>query len=78
MRAVLTDVIVTVDRQSEQHAAQLRVVWEGGTVTEHSVPLSRTGSHTRCTDEDTIALVRQLAEQYPDKQIAAILAAKDA
>ena len=38
------------------------------------MPLSRTGSHTRCTDQDTIALVRQLAEQYPDKQIAAILA----
>jgi transposase-like protein len=38
------------------------------------VALSRTGSHTRCTDQDTIALVRRLAERYPDKQIAAILA----
>jgi DNA invertase Pin-like site-specific DNA recombinase len=74
LRAVLTEVVVTVDRASERHVAQLRVVWEGGAVTEHSVPLSRTGSHTRCTDQDTIALVRQLAEQYPDKQIAAILA----
>jgi biotin operon repressor len=43
-------------------------------VTDHSVPLARTGSHTRCTDQDTVALVRQLAAQYPDKQIAAILA----
>jgi hypothetical protein len=74
LRAVLTEVVVTVDRASERHVAQLRVVWEGGAVTEHSVPLSRTGSHTRCTDQDTIALVRQLAERYPDKQIAAILA----
>ena len=74
LRAILTDVVVTVDRESEQHTAQLRVVWEGGAITEHTVPLSRTGSHTRCTDQDTIALVRQLAEQYPDKQIAAILA----
>jgi DNA invertase Pin-like site-specific DNA recombinase len=74
LRAILTDVVVTVDRESEQHMADLRVVWEGGTVTEHTVPLSRTGSHTRCTDQDTIALVRQLAERYPDKQIAAILA----
>jgi hypothetical protein len=48
-------------------------VWEGGQVTEHTVSLPRTGSHTRCTDQDTIALVRQLAEHYPDKQIAAIL-----
>jgi DNA invertase Pin-like site-specific DNA recombinase len=74
LRAMLTEVVVTVDRTSEQHAAQLRVVWEGGAVTEHSVSLPRTGSHTRCTDQDTIALVRQLAERYPDKQIAAILA----
>ncbi|MCA1700559.1 MAG: recombinase family protein, partial [Actinobacteria bacterium] len=74
LRAILTEVVVTVDRDSEQHTAQLRVVWEGGAATEHSVPLPRTGSHTRCTDQDTIALVRRLAEKYPDKQIAAILA----
>ena len=73
LRAILTDVVVTVDRDSQQHAAELRVVWEGGAVTDHSVPLPRTGSHARCTDQDTVALVRQLAERYPDKQIAAIL-----
>jgi hypothetical protein len=74
LRAILTEVVVTVDRTSAHHVAELRVVWEGGAVTEHSVSMPRTGSHTRCTDQDTIALVRQLAEQYPDKQIAAILA----
>ncbi|MGH2927117.1 MAG: recombinase family protein, partial [Solirubrobacteraceae bacterium] len=74
LRAILTDVVVTVDRATDEHTAQLRVVWEGGQVTEHTLALSRTGSHTRCTDQDTIALVRQLAEQYPDRQIAAILA----
>ena len=74
LRAILTEVVVTVDRESEQHLAELRVVWDGGAITEHTVPLSRTGSHTRCTDHDTIALVRRLAERYPDKQIAAILA----
>jgi hypothetical protein len=74
LRTILTDVVVTVDRESEQHHAQLRVVWEGGAVSQHSVPLPRTGSHTRCTDQDTIALVRQLAERYADRQIAAILA----
>ncbi len=74
LRAILTDVVVTVDRQSEQHTAQLRVAWEGGQVTQHTVTLPRTGSHTRATDQDTIALVRRLAERYPDRQIAAILA----
>jgi biotin operon repressor len=73
LRAILTDVVVTVDRDAEQHTAELRVVWEGGAVTEHSLPLPRTGSHTRCTNQDTIALVRRLAAHYPDKQIAAIL-----
>ena len=71
---MLKDVVVTVNRSTDQHTAALRVVWEGGAVTEHTVTLSRTGSHTRCTDQDTIALVRELAKQYPDKQIAAILA----
>ena len=74
LRAILTEVVVTVDRESAQPVADLWVVWDGGAVTEHSVPLQRTGSHTRCTDQDTIALVRQLAKRYPDKQIAAILA----
>src|SRR6516165_5075586 len=74
LRAILTDVLVTVDREAEQHTAQLRLAWEGGAVTDHSVALPRTGSHTRCSDQDTIALVRRLSEDYPDKQIAAILA----
>ena len=39
LRAILTEVVVTVDRDSERHAAELRVVWEGGAVTEHNVPL---------------------------------------
>lgn len=73
LRAILTDVVATVDRTSEQHTAQLQVAWEGGQITEHTVALPRTGSHTRCTDQDTIALVRHFAERYPDKQIAAIL-----
>jgi DNA invertase Pin-like site-specific DNA recombinase len=72
LRAIITEVIVTVDR--EQHQAALRIVWEGGAITDHSVGLPRTGSHTRATDQDTIALVRRLAEHHPDAQIAAILA----
>ncbi len=45
--AALAEVVVTVDRDSEQHTAELRIVWEGGAVTQHSVPLSRMGSHSR-------------------------------
>jgi hypothetical protein len=46
------------------HQAALRVVWEGGAITDHSVPLPCTGNHTRATDQD-VALVRRIAEHYP-------------
>jgi hypothetical protein len=72
LRTIITEVVVSVDR--EQHQAALRIAWEGGAITEHSVSLPRTGSHTRATDQDTIALIRRLAEHHPDAQIAAILA----
>jgi DNA invertase Pin-like site-specific DNA recombinase len=72
LRAIIGEVVVSVDR--EHHQAALRIVWEGGAITQHSVSLPRTGRHTRTTDQDTIALVRRLAEHHPDAQIAAILA----
>jgi hypothetical protein len=72
LRAIITEVVVTVDRA--HHRAAIRVVLDGGAITDHSVGLPRTGSHTRATDQNTIALVRRLAEHHPDAQIAAILA----
>jgi hypothetical protein len=36
--------------------------------------LNKTGGHFRTTDEDTVALVRRLAERYDDTTIAIILA----
>jgi excisionase family DNA binding protein len=38
------------------------------------MPMNKPGGHLRVTDEDTIALVRRLAEHYDDRAIAAILA----
>jgi transposase-like protein len=61
-----------VDRQ--EHLAHLRIVWEGGAITEHRTTLPRNGSHTRSTDQDTIELVRRLVVHYSDAQIAGILA----
>ena len=37
------------------------------------MPMTRKGSHTRATSEDTVALVRRLAAHYDDKTIAQIL-----
>jgi DNA invertase Pin-like site-specific DNA recombinase len=71
LRAMITDIVVTVER--EQHRALLRIVWEGGAVTDHELTLPKTRPHT-ATDPDTLELVRRLAADYPDHQIAGILA----
>jgi len=71
LNAVIGEVVVTVDR--EARVARLRIVWEGGAVTERESALNRTGVHFRTTDEETVQLVRRLVEHYRDAQIAAVL-----
>jgi DNA invertase Pin-like site-specific DNA recombinase len=71
IRAVITETVLTVD--AEQRLAQLRIIWQGGATTELSMPMTKPGGHTRTTSEDTVALVRRLAEHYDDKTIAQIL-----
>ena len=72
IRAVIAEIGLTVHRQ--RRVADLRIVWQGGAVTEVSMPMTKPGGHLRVTDEDTIALVRRLAQHYDDRAIAAILA----
>ena len=71
LRAMITDIVVTVER--EQRRALARIVWEGGAVTDHELTLPKAGSHA-ATDPDTLDLVRRLAADHPDHQIAGILA----
>ena len=71
LRAMITDIVVTIER--EQHRALVRIVWEGGAVTDHELTLPKTRPHA-ATDPDTLELVRRLATDYPDHQIAGILA----
>jgi hypothetical protein len=71
LRAMITDIVVTVER--EQQRALVRIVWEGGAVTDHELTLPKTRPHA-ATDPDTLGLVRRLAADYPDHQIAGILA----
>jgi DNA invertase Pin-like site-specific DNA recombinase len=71
LRAVITEVVVTVrvdDREADVH-----IIWEGGATNAFVLRLNKTGGHFRTTDEDTVALVRRLAERYDDKTIATIL-----
>ena len=71
LRALITEVVVTVH---EDRTASLRIVWEGGATSELTIQLNKSGGHLRTTDEDTVALVRRLAEHYDDRTIAVILA----
>ena len=71
LRAVIAEVVVTV--HSEERRADVSVVWEGGATTVFDIDLNKTGEHFRTTDEDTVDLVRRLAERYDDTTIAAVL-----
>ncbi len=72
IRAVIAEIGLTAHRR--RRVADLRIVWQGGAVTEVSMRMTKPGGHTRVTDEGTVALVRRLAEHYNDQAIAAILA----
>jgi excisionase family DNA binding protein len=71
VRAVIAEVGLTV--HSPRRIADLRIVWQGGAVTEVAMPMNKPGGRVRVTNEDTIALVRRLAQHYDDRTIAAIL-----
>jgi len=71
LRALLEEVIVTVDRP-QQHA-HLTLRWRGGTLSEVDLSLPRAQPRGVRTDEDTISLLRRLAVLYSDDVIAGIL-----
>ncbi len=75
LRAVIAEIVITVSPAggSGKRTAELRIIWQGGASTELTVPLARTGQHSRVTGEDTLDLVRRLAVHYNDATIAQIL-----
>jgi biotin operon repressor len=72
LRAILTEVVVTIDSQAR--TAALRLIWQGGSVTELTMAMTKTGGHFKTTDEDTVDLIERLAANYDDTTIALILA----
>jgi len=72
LRTLVSDVIVTV--HAAERRADVEICWEGGARTELTVRLNARGPERRRLPENTIELVRRLAEHHPDHQIAAILA----
>ncbi|MCA1706705.1 MAG: recombinase family protein [Actinobacteria bacterium] len=71
IRAVIDHIVLTIN--AEDRVADLQIIWQGGASTKLSMAMTKRGAHTRTTSEDTIALVRRLAEHYDDKTIALIL-----
>ena len=71
LRTVLEEVIIRVHK--EQRRAHLTLRWRGGALSEIDLELQAPRSTVVRTDEDTVALVRRLAEHYPDTTIAGIL-----
>ena len=71
LRAILTEVVVII--ADDKHTAAVTITWQGGSTSELTLTMNKTGGHARATDEDTVALVRRLAEHYDDTTIALIL-----
>jgi hypothetical protein len=71
IRAVIAEVVVTV--RVTDRAADVQIIWEGGATTGFVLALNKTGGHFRATDEDTVALLRRLAQRYDDTTIAVVL-----
>jgi excisionase family DNA binding protein len=51
----------------------VKLVWKGSTTTELEVKRNARGFNNRATPEDTVDLVRKLAEELTDEQIARVL-----
>jgi excisionase family DNA binding protein len=75
LRALISEVVVTV--HGEQRQAAVEISWEGGARTELQVKLNARGPERHRLGEDTIALIRRLAEHHPDRQIAQILSRQE-
>jgi DNA invertase Pin-like site-specific DNA recombinase/uncharacterized protein YndB with AHSA1/START domain len=71
LRTLLEEVKISVDKV--ENKANLTLRWRSGLISELSVDLRRCNQAPNRTDEDTVTLVRRLAQHYPDDLIAGIL-----
>jgi len=68
---LIEEVILKVERAKS--TAHITIRWKGGALTDIDLELPVKRQASVRTDEDTVALVRRLAEHYPDTVIAGIL-----
>jgi len=72
LRTLLDEVAISLIRDTSSGRADLVLRWKGGAITDLTIPIKRKPPKIR-TDEDTVDLVRRLAQHYPDAVIAGIL-----
>ncbi len=60
LRTLITEITITVIE--EPRRAAIEILWEGGARTELEIRLWRRGAKRTCTPEDTVDLIRRLAE----------------
>jgi excisionase family DNA binding protein len=71
-KRLLRCLIAEVQLTTADQCYRVRILWKGGAVTDREVERRSAGGSTR-TPKDTIELVRELAQEFDDAQIARIL-----
>ena len=71
VRILIREIIADVEEKSRE--VVLVIHWAGGRHSELRVKKSGTGRSQRCTDPETIEVLRQMAGKFSDQQIAATL-----
>jgi DNA invertase Pin-like site-specific DNA recombinase len=73
-RCLIETIVVKVPERGERLEAEVH--WVGGEVSTLEIRRGRTGAHRHVTDPEVVDLVRMLAAEFTDDQIAAILSRK--
>jgi DNA invertase Pin-like site-specific DNA recombinase len=76
IRAVITEIVITIQDHpgdGTPRTCDVQIIWQGGASTTLQMQMTASGRHGRTTSEDTINLVRRLAQHYDDTTIAQIL-----
>ncbi len=71
VRILVREIVADVEEKSRE--VVLLIHWAGGRHSEVRMEKSETGRSRRCTDPETIEVLRQMAGKFSDQQIAATL-----
>jgi hypothetical protein len=77
-KRLLRAIIEEVQIRTEQEQYRIKIVWKGGAVSERVVERHRRGHQpANATAKDTVEMIRKLAVEFDDTQIARILNKQD-